>query len=171
MAGKEFESAAALDQFLEQSPERQALATLHERAMANQQPWLTFIQELSRRLPGHHVSNGTHSYWLEPTFVAVIGVPEGVDDYPDHRVVVMASILAPVYHVYEIIEHPRRIRHSFGDAVTSIVAAIEAAMAQHLGYQRVGAREGAIRLPKLQIGSLPDYQSTLVDALFSDYRW
>lgn len=170
MSGMDFESAAALAKFEREAPERRALVALLDRVFADQQPWRDFVKHLERRLSGHTVFDATLSTTVNSTFAAIVGVPRKLGGDPEHRLVVMASVMAPVYYIYEVQDYPRRVRHSFSSAASDIAAEIETAMAEQFGYQRIRANQGAIVLPQLVIGNLPDYQATLKDALFSDYR-
>lgn len=171
MRGLEFDSSAALDRYLAATPEERARIAVHKRASANSQPWRDFVQALAEHLPGHLVSDMTRPYLIEPTFAAIIGVPENSEGHPEHRVVVMASMLAPVYHLYETHGLPQRIRSDFSESAAAIATLVEGDMQQRFGYQRINAQQGAIYLPGLQIGTRPDERSTLIDALFTDYRW
>lgn len=174
MADRTFATADELDRFIRATPQRRARVAAHDRAMAHRRPWREFVEAIAEQAPGHHVEDATRPYRLEQAYVAVIGVAEGgapSSGYPTHRLVVMASIVAPIYYMYESFDDPHRIEHELSGSWAQLVAVIEREMAARFAYQRLSYKAGGIRLPKLRIGTLPDGESTVVDALFTDYRW
>lgn len=170
MAGLTFQTADALADYEQATPQWRARVAAHERGLADRQRWTDFIQAMTERLPGHLAHDGTRWMLPDPAYIAIFGVT-ATPDYPQHRVVVMVSMIAPVYYAYEVLDAPRRYRHEFSDSAAAVVAMAEAEIAARFGYQRLASNHGAIRLPKLQVGSLPDGRTTLADALMTDSRW
>lgn len=158
------------------SPERLALIATHEEAMTNRSEWLALLKTVTEARPGYDIEDESCSYLLEPAYVAVVSGPERPGE-PRRRMVAMVSVLAPLYVFYETSDDSSNpdglpvARYDISAEFAPVVDIIEREIGQRFGYHRIDRDIAETPIPDIMTNGRWYGEVTLVDALFSDYRW
>lgn len=156
-------SSAELARIESATPQWQARAAAHEKAMAANGPWRELVRELTRELPDYQVADRSPRYQVQPAYVVHL-VP--LDRSREGMLVGMISGMAPLYFIGQSAGERTLVRPT-DSAFAAAAQALERAIRARYPYHRLDDETGLTVVPELRAGDIWYRQATLIDLLFA----
>ncbi|MDH5640335.1 MAG: hypothetical protein OEY28_03500 [Nitrospira sp.] len=159
------------------APETAALQSVQRAAIDKIPEWRQFLSSLKSSLPLCTIRDET-LLEFDACYGVLVGLPNAEGALIDKIVLAYASLLAPVYLLYELHQqHTAEGAETLArldepsDEARPVFEIIERELAARFGLERLDPAIAATPVPDICMDNLGLGEVTLADALFTEHRW